>query len=566
MSQFNNFRVPYSVPEQYQTKTAYFCMEYGIDQALKIYSGGLGYLAGSHLRSAYQLKQNFIGIGILWRTGYYDQGRNIDQSMKAQFLEKDYHFLEDTGITFQISVNQHPVGVKVWYLNPETFGTAPLFLLSTDLPENDYLARSICHRLYDSNVEAKIAQYILLGVGGCKLLEALGFNADRYHLNEAHGLPAAYYLYQQWGSLEAVRQKMVITTHTPVEAGNEKHDIRLLDRMGFFSGLSRNRARELARLYNDSFNMTLVGLRVSHVANGVSKLHGQVARGMWGNYEAICPITHVTYSQIHLYWSDKQLDAALAAGDDATFRERKSVLKGKLFAEVANQCGKIFREDVLTIVWARRFAGYKRADLITRDLAAFEALVHSTRYPVQIIWAGKPYPTDYEAVTVFNHLVHLSKNYANCAVLVGYELALSKLLKQGSDIWLNTPRVPREASGTSGMTAAMNASVNFSTNDGWIPEFAQHGENSFIVPEVDAHLPHHEQDEIDRRNLLRVLNEEILPLYYDRPNDWLTIVKNSMNQVIPFFDSDRMADEYYRTMYQASYSPLPESTRMLSVD
>lgn len=556
MSNFKNYTPPYTIGKGFEQKVAYFCMEFGIDQALKIYSGGLGYLAGSHLRSAYQLKQNFIGIGILWNHGYYDQVRKGDQSMDALFLEKNYHFLEETGIKFVISVNNHPVWVKAMYLNPETFGSAPLFLLTTNVPENDYLARSICNRLYDSNTEAKIAQYILLGVGGCKLLEELNFQPDRYHLNEAHALPAAFYLFQKYGDIEEVRKRMVFTTHTPVEAGNEKHHLRLLDKMGFFYGISKERVKILANLTDDTFNMTLVGLRFSHLANGVSKLHGEVAREMWGDYKAICPITHVTNSQNHLYWSDKQLDFALSTNDDKTFLARKSVLKNKLFQEVANQCGKIFREDVLTIVWARRFASYKRADLITRDIERFENLLNNADRPVQVIWAGKPYPTDYDAVSTFNHLIHLSKKYANCAVLVGYELELSKLLKQGSDVWLNTPRVPREASGTSGMTAAMNASINFSTQDGWIPEFFKHGINSFTIPVVDPRLPHFEQDDIDRKNLLSVLENEILPIYYDKPEQWLKIVKTSMREVIPFFDSDRMATEYYTKMYNAVYEPL----------
>lgn len=556
MTNFKHFTHPYPTNDKFQEKVAYFCMEFGIDQALKIYSGGLGYLAGSHLRSAYELKQNFIGIGILWNQGYYDQVRKGDKSMDALFLEKNYHFLEETGIKFVISVNNHPVWVKALYLNPETFGTAPLFLLTTNVPENDYLARSICNRLYDSNTETKIAQYILLGIGGCKLLEAINYQTDCYHLNEAHALPAAFYLYQQHGGVEEVRKRMVFTTHTPVEAGNEKHNLHLLENMGFFYGMAKERVKIVANLDSDVFNMTLIGLRFARLANGVSKLHGEVARDMWGDYRAICPITHITNSQNHLYWSDKQLDAALAAKDEATFVARKKVLKGKLFDEVANQCGKIFREDVLTIVWARRFASYKRADLITRDLERFEKLLSDEKRPVQIIWAGKPYPTDYDAVSVFNHLIHLSKRFANCAVLVGYELSLSKLLKQGSDIWLNTPRVPREASGTSGMTAAMNASVNFSTQDGWIPEFFKHGINSFVIPVVDNRLPHFEQDDIDRKNLLSVLENEILPLYYDKPKQWLKIVQTSMQDVCPFFDSDRMATDYYEKLYQAKYEPL----------
>ena len=197
MSQFQNFKPSYPLNKRYQKPVAYFCMEYGMDQALKIYSGGLGYLAGSHMRSAFTLQQNLVGIGILWKYGYYDQARGKDKSMEAQFIEKNYSYLEDTGIIFDIMVNKHPVKVKAFYLAPEIFGTAPLFLLSTDLPENDWLAQTICHRLYDSNVSTKIAQCMLLGVGGAKLLDIIGFQPEVYHMNEAHALPAAFYLYQK---------------------------------------------------------------------------------------------------------------------------------------------------------------------------------------------------------------------------------------------------------------------------------------------------------------------------------------------------------------------------------
>ncbi|MEL6866263.1 MAG: alpha-glucan family phosphorylase [Bacteroidota bacterium] len=556
MTTFKNFRHPYKVDERFSKRTAYFCMEFGIDQALKIYSGGLGYLAGSHMRSAYELRQGLIGIGILWKYGYYDQVRQGDKSMDSRFIEKNYSFLEDTGITFDIQVDRHPVKVKAWYLAPEVFGTAPIFLLSTDLPENDWLAQTISHRLYDSNVATKVAQYMLLGLGGAKLLDIIGYDPEVYHLNEAHALPAAFYLYKKFGSVDAVRRRLVFTTHTPVEAGNEKHDIRLLDKLGFFHGTSVAEVRRIADVRGDVFNQTLVGLRLSNLANGVSKIHGGVARQMWGTYAGICPITHITNSQNKKYWSDKIMDQALEQGDDGQLKSRKFWLKQKLFNMVADQTGKIFDPKVLTIVWARRFAGYKRAELITRDLARFERLINDTKRPVQIIWSGKPYPTDYEAISTFNGLVHLSKRYKNCAVLVGYELAQSKKLKQGSDIWLNNPRVPREASGTSGMTAAMNASVNLSTFDGWIPEFAKHGQNCFVVPEVDMRLPVFEQDEVDRENLMDVLEHEILPMYYDRPDEWWNVVKESMRDVVPFFDSDRMASDYYEKLYASVSAPV----------
>ena len=549
MSHFQSFKHPYPIAKQYARKTAYFSMEFAIDQPLKIYAGGLGYLAGSHMRSAYSLRQNLIGIGILWKYGYYDQVRSGNGEMDALFLERQYNFLENTGIEFDITVNNHQIKVAVWYLPPHVFGTAPIFLLSTIHPQNDYLAQTICHRLYSNNTEAKVAQSILLGMGGAKLLDIIGYQPDVYHMNEAHALPAAFHLYDKLGVLDEVRKRIIFTTHTPVEAGNEKHDIYLLERMSFFGKVPLSDVRRITGIQDNVFNHSLAALRLCRMANGVSKIHGEVARDMWGGFDNISPITHVTNSQSHAYWHDSALDQALADDDDAAFNARKGQLKKQLFDIVADQTGKIFDPNVLTIVWARRYADYKRADLITRDLDHFERLISNEKYPVQVIWGGKPYPMDYDAIGTFNKLVHLSKKYPNVTVVTGYELGLSKALKQGSDIWLNNPRIPREASGTSGMTAAMNASVNLSTYDGWIPEFASHGHNCFIVPKADEHWPEGVQDEFDRSNLMKVLETEILPLYYDTPAQWTRVVKNSMKEVVAFFDSDRMADEYYKKMY-----------------
>jgi len=548
---FNNFTVPYPVEHPYAKRVAYFSMEFAVHQPLKIYSGGLGFLAGSHMRSAYELKQNLIGIGILWKYGYYDQERNQDQTLDVAWNEKQYSFLEDTGIRFQINVHEHPVWVKVYYLNPETFKSAPLFLLSTDVPENDYVSQTITHRLYDANVATKVAQFILLGVGGAKLMDIIGFNPELYHLNEAHGLSAAFYLYNKFKNIEDVRKRLVFTTHTPEEAGNEKHDIYLCHKMSYFCGLSIDEVRKLTGIYDDAFNHSLVALRFAHLANGVSQLHGVVAREMWAKYPGVCPIISITNAQNYRYWADKQLYRFREAGDDYGIDDRKKYLKRRAFEIVADQTGKLFDPEVFTIVWARRFAGYKRAGMITTDEQRFEKLLSSTKYPVQIIWAGKPYPVDHPAISDFNQLVHLSKRYKNIAVLIGYELGLSKRLKQAADCWLNNPRVPREASGTSGMTAAMNGAVNFSTDDGWIPEFINHGHNGFVVPKANyAQMTVHEQDQYDLDQLYNILEKEILPLYYDDYPTWRQLMKNSMQDVRFQFESNRMAHEYYDQLYK----------------
>ena len=548
---FKNYQMPYSINPNYSKKVAYFSMEFAIDQALKIYSGGLGFLAGSHMRSVYNLKQDTVGIGILWKFGYYDQARNHDQTLNPVWTKKMYSFLEDTGIKFQIDIHDAPVWVKVMYLNPETFKTAPIFLLSTDVPENDHVSKTICHRLYDANESTKLAQYILLGKGGAKLLDELNLEREVYHLNEAHGLPAAFYLLKKFGGdLEKVKERLVFTTHTPEEAGNEKHNAYHCHQMSYFSGYSLNEVKAIEGEDDDMFNHSLCALRMARIANGVSQLHGVVSNEMWGKYPGICEIKAITNAQDFKYWADKQLYNAREESEDEEFDFRKKHLKKRTFRIVADQCGKLFDSKVFTMVWARRFAGYKRADLLLQDKERFRKLLENKKYPVQIIFAGKPYPVDYAAISTFNNLVEESKNHKNMAVLTGYELSLSKSLKQGSDVWLNNPRVPREASGTSGMTASMNASVNLSTDDGWIPEFAKNGVNSFVVPKADyANMSVFDVDNYDMNQLYDILENQILPMYYERPDEWRQVVKNAMDDVKEQFNSDRMADEYYKIMY-----------------
>jgi starch phosphorylase len=543
----------YPPHEAFEKPVAYFSMEFAIDQALKTYSGGLGFLAGSHMRSAYELKQNIIGIGILWTFGYYDQSRNEDQTLRVDYTHKHYSFLEDTGILFSVSIHDTPVMVRALYLHPDTFGTAPMFFLTTDIPENDYISRTISHHLYDSDTAARIAQSILLGVGGGKLLDELSLKVEVYHLNEGHGLPLAFYLYQKFGNLGEVQKRLVFTTHTPELAGNEEHPIALLNKMTFFSGLSVDEVKTIARVEGDHLNYTLTALRMSKIANGVSKVHGIVANEMWGKHEGICKIQSITNSQNGTYWRDRRLHEALRANDDQALIERKKELKKELFKIVADQTGKLFDPNVLTVVWARRFAAYKRADLILRDWERFEELVTRADQPVQMIWAGKPYPKDYGAIGLFNDIIRRTKHLKRCAVLTGYELQLSGYLKKGSDIWLNTPRFPREASGTSGMTAAMNGSASLSIADGWIPEFVRHGENGFVIPIADPDQPEGMKDDIEAKNLLDVLAKEIIPMYYQTPEKFLQVMKAAMREVEPEFESGRMATEYYQQLY--TFSP-----------
>ncbi|SFV30775.1 alpha-glucan family phosphorylase [Thermoflavifilum thermophilum] len=545
-----DFAHPYHFDPRYSRPVAYFSMEYAIHQPLKIYAGGLGFLAGSHLRSAYVLKQNMVGVGILWKYGYYDQVRNADQTMGVLFQEKIYHFLVDTGIQFTIRIHGQPVQVKAWYLPPETFQTAPLFLLSTDVPENDYLAKTTSHKLYDADLAAQLAADIVLGIGGARLFEYLPWKPEIYHLNESHALPLAFYLYQQHQDLDEVKKRLVFTNHTPEAAGNPQHDYHLLEEMSFFGELTADQVRRITGIDGAVFNHTLAALRMAGVTNGVSEIHTRVLHQMWGQYDRISPICSITNAQHAGYWADAEMYEALQTRDAARLRNRKRQQKQALFEVVADQCGKLFDPDVLTIVIARRFAGYKRLDLLLHKPDAWEALVNNARQPVQLIWAGKPYPADQGAIGLFNHLVHLSKSYRNVAVLTGYELALSKQLKAGADVWLNIPRLTREASGTSGMTAAMNGAINVSTPDGWFAEFARDEENSFVIPAAPPDWSPEQADAHDATQLYDVLTRKVIPTYYENPARWIDVMMNSLRDVIPRFDSNRLADEYYEKLYR----------------
>ncbi len=546
----------YKPAPKYQQRVAYFSMEFALDQALKTYSGGLGFLAGSHMRSAFDLKQNVVGVGILWSFGYYDQGRNEDQTLRVDYVQKHYSFLEDTGVVFPITIHNSPVHVKAYVLRPETFGTAPMVFLTTDLPENDFLSRTISHHLYDADTAARIAQSILLGVGGAEALDRLGITPELYHLNEGHGLPLAYWLLGKHGGtaydVSEVRKRLVFTTHTPELAGNEEHPVALLHKMSFFGDVPVATATKVVGTTPDgNLNYTLTALRLSKQANAVSQVHGRVANEMWGQYDGICPIIAITNSQNGPYWRDSALATAHKAKDDSAYTARKRAMKEELFKVVADQTGTLLDPDKLTLVWARRFAQYKRADLIIRDFERFRALVEHADRPVQVIWAGKPYPKDYGAISLFNELIRHSRTLKNCAVLTGYELQLSRLLKYGSDLWLNTPRYPREASGTSGMTAAMNGSISVSIPDGWIPEFAKDGKNCFLIPIADESLPTDQKDNIESDNLLTVLEKTVVPLYYDKPAEFLKIRQAAQRDVEPMFESGRMAKEYYERLYSA---------------
>lgn len=544
-----SFSHAYSIDPAFSKSVAYFCMEFAIHQGLKTYAGGLGFLAGSHMRSAYTLRQNMVGIGILWNYGYYDQVWKADKTMSVLFQRKEYAFLQPTNIKFTINVSGHDVFVTAYYLPPEVFQTAPVFFLSTDLPENDYLSQTICHKLYDSNPETKIAASILLGEGGARLLEKLNWIPDVYHLNESHGLPLAFHLYKKFKHIEEVKKQLVFTNHTPEPGGNPKSNIAHLETMGFLCGIPQEEIKKIGCVKDGELDYTLTALAMAGLSNTVSRCHYLTLRQKLKAGTDVGPFISITNGQDFDYWCNEDMYAALEEGHDKALMQEKKNCKKILFEEIADQYGRVFNEDVLTIVFAKRFGGYKRPELLLHNMDRFQRLVTNVNRPIQIIWAGKPYPVDYNAIALFDRISNTCKTYMNCAILAGYELKLSRLLKAGADIWLNTPRLGHEASGTSGMSAAMNGAVNLSTYDGWFPEFARHKINSFVIPPCDVAMQDFEQDEADANQLYDMLEKEIIPLYYDDPVAWLSIVKGGMKDIIPQFDSKRMAAEYYSQLY-----------------
>jgi starch phosphorylase len=319
--------------------------------------------------------------------------------------------------------------------------------------------------------------------------------------------------------------------------------------MGFFCEIQPAEARSIAYMQGDFLDHTLTALRLAGIANAVSRLHKQTMEKIWSNQDGFCPLVFITNAQNYRYWADTAMYNAVRANDDQKLITLKASAKDELFELVADQNGEIYDNKILTLVFAKRFAGYKRPDLLLNNRERFEQLVNNKDRPIQIIWAGKPHPMDFTAIGVFDKIVNICKTFPNCSVLAGYEMKLSKMLKHGADVWLNTPRYTHEASGTSGMSAAMNGALNLSIPDGWFPEFAIDKHNSFVIPACDPNWPEYQQDETDANHLYDLLEKEIIPMYYDSPTRWLSVVKNSMQEILPDFDSNRMAREYYEIVY-----------------
>jgi starch phosphorylase len=606
---------------------AYFCAEFGIHESLPVYSGGLGILAGDHLKSASDLGIPLVGVGLLYRQGYFRQRLNRSGWQEDYYIDNVFQqmplelMLNERGeaLTIELQVRQRMVKVQIWRVQ---VGRVSLYLLDTDREDNDPIDRWLTGHLYGGNQDTRIAQEVVLGIGGVKALTALGIQPSIHHLNEGHAafctLEIAWQEMERTGKsfydVEAsVRDRCVFTTHTPVPAGHDVFSPDLMDShfAQYWTQLRLSReqflalgAKRLGDLW-EPFGMTVLALRMCRAANGVSELHGKVSRQMWtvlypDRPEDRVPIGHITngvhaptwtapqmadlYSQyLGTDWQLRAIDPAMWANvdqiPDAQLWQRHQILKERLIAFTRYRIKKaridrgesgdrihatdlLLDPNALTIGFARRFSQYKRGNLLLRDAERALKIFGNARHPVQIIFAGKAHPADEEGKRIIQRLMEWCQHSAiqhRVAFIEDYDIYVAQKLVQGVDVWLNNPRRPLEASGTSGQKVCFNGGINCSVLDGWWCEGYRvgadgKGTNGWAIGE-DAHTSNQElQDRIDSESLYCLLEEEIVPLYYDRdadgvPHGWIQMMKASIKTNAPLFNTDRMLADYVTRIY-----------------
>jgi starch phosphorylase len=537
-------------------------MEYGIDPGLTIYAGGLGILAGDHMKSVGDLNLPVTGIGLLWDEGYTQQRIGANGQPEDHYPRTDRRHLEPAHVRIEVTVRGKVVPVVAWRVRDLLRST--LYLLEP-LRDED---RWITQRLYGGGTEDRLAQEILLGVGGVRVLDALGYQPDVYHFNEGHAVFAGLELLRanRFGGgtlaerLDRLRPHVVFTTHTPVPAGNEVHGLDVMKTMDAHVGLPDD---ELIAIGGSPFSMTVAGLRMARIANAVAELHGHTARAMWKDVEGAAPIVHVT-NGVHVpTWQDARIRAATVPDKEPAARGAElwsahQACKAELIAEIQRRTRVTLRQDRLLVGFARRAAQYKRADLVLGDEARLARLLTDDR--VQLVYSGKAHPRDGGGKALVARLYQASKLWPGKVVfLENYDMTLGAALTRGCDVWLNNPRRPLEASGTSGMKAAMNGVLNLSILDGWWPEGCEHGVTGWKIGDPDA-----ADDEVqtsfagtepsaidlrDRARLYDVLEREVLPTFYeDRPR-WVAMMQASIAMSSWRFSSDRMLEEYVARMY-----------------
>ena len=601
-------------------QVAYFSAEFGLHGSLPIYSGGLGVLSGDHCKEASDLGLPFVGVGFIYPQGYFRQhipphGWQAAVYDTLNFDEVPLHpvyDLHDQRVTVQVTLRGVPVYVQVWEVR---VGRARLYLMDANVSQNSPWDRDLSARLYGGDQETRIRQEMVLGLGGVRVLQALGVSPSAWHMNEGHSaflvLERLRELTQGGHALEEaidiVRRTTVFTTHTPVPAGHDAFPFHMMDEyFGRFwqeMGISREQFLALGE-YGGRFNMTVLALRLSGQSNGVSRIHGDVSRRMWqpvwpGHPVEQVPIGAIT-NGVHVpswisteikglfaeylgtEWEERHDDQALwdrvyNIPDEALWAVHQQ-LKAKLLAFIGERTrqrwrggamdadqvlasGTLLDPEALTIGFARRFATYKRATLIFRDVRRLKRILHAERRPVQMVFAGKAHPADGDGKKLIREVYQFAQDPefgGRIAFLEDYELHMARFLVQGVDVWLNNPRRPNEASGTSGMKAAMNGVPNLSVLDGWWPEAYRPPKgdkppNGWALGEV-RYDDWEAQDEVDSQALYRILEEQVVPLYYDRdavgiPRRWVQVMKEAIRTSVATFGARRMVKEYIEQMY-----------------
>lgn len=616
-------------------RVAYFSPEFGLSHALQTYSGGLGVLAGDHLKAASELGLDLVGVGLLYRHGYFRQRLDADGWQQEHYPDLNPYRLplqrlEQDGeiATVEVMLGSNRVACQVWMAQ---VGRVPLLLLDTDLPANAPEDRTVTDKLYGGDVEHRLRQEVVLGVGGVRALAlarslgAVGDPPEVFHSNEGHAgflqLERIRQLVVEGLSfdeaVESARAGVLFTTHTPVPAGIDVFPRALMDRyfawLAAECGIDMDRLMAVGRFDNGAedqdFNMAVMGLRLSARANGVSQLHGQVSRamfrGLWsGLAEDEVPITSVTNGVHAGTWVGTEMTAVYdrylapdwvhnpaawarvgEVGDDALWRARgrarerfvqrvrawvreQSERRGEAPASLA-WTAEVFDPDALTIGFARRFAEYKRGTLLLRQPERLRALLTSTERPVQIVFAGKAHPRDELGKDLIRQLVHFSGDEelrTRMVFVEDYDMDLAQVLYQGVDLWLNTPRRPHEACGTSGQKAVLNGALHCSTSDGWWDEMYA-GDNGFLIGAAASHPDTAQQDAADAQALFDLLERTVVPAFYDRaegpmPRRWLARVRRSLETLGPEVLATRMVEEYTRVLY----APIAERASRLSAD
>ncbi len=608
-----------------ELKVAYFSMEFGLHESVPVYSGGLGVLAGDHLKSASDLGLPLVGVGLLYRQGYFRQYLNIEGWQLEFYPENDFYNLplrlerDDKGVplTVELDFPGRKVKVHIWRLQ---VGRIPLYLLDTNLEENLPEDREMTAQLYGGDQEMRIRQEILLGIGGIRALKLLKIEPNVCHMNEGHAaflaLERIRILMTEHGvrfheAMEAVRAGNVFTTHTPVEAGIDHFHADLLDKYlaRYYRnlGLSRDEFLGLGRQNpknpHETFCMAVLALKLATHANGVSELHGEVSRKMWKNVwpelpEEHLPLTSITNGVHMKTWLSNEMGGLLIRYlgtrwlDDPTDhnlwrrcsripdaelwrthergRERLVDFARRRLKDQLHKVGATAKEiavadevldpETLTIGFARRFATYKRGTLLLRDRERLARILNNQTRPVQIVFAGKAHPADLEGKELIRQIVQLSyeESFRHKLVFIeDYDMAVARYLVQGVDVWLNTPRRPMEASGTSGMKVAFNGGLNMSVLDGWWCE-GYRGNNGWAIGKGEVYDDIEYQNEVEGRAVYDLLEKEIVPLFYDRgldgiPRGWIATMKASLQSLCPVFSTDRMVQEYTEHCYLPSY-------------